>query len=403
MFSVIFKLAWKNSFLRASRTLLVIVMIAVSMSMMLGISGIYDGMIENMADKNQRSDSGDISIYAKEYRSQKDIKYRINRAKEIREEIKNIDGVESTVLRVKAEGLLSTAEKSSFASIIGIDLKDEQIFGKFSEFLKDGEIDFKNRGALIGIESAKKLKVRIGSKVVFSTQDVNKEINSIALRIRGIIQTTNINLDKGAIFVNIQDASKFLSLFEGEAMQIAVMTEDNAVFEKIKNRYPYLDVKSFLELNPMIKQMQDMTLIFNSITFFIVMGVVFVGIFGVMYVSILDRIREFGIVLALGMNYKYIRAQIILESLVVGFLGYLLGAVFGAVILIYLRDYGVDFSSFSDALEMWGYEAIIYATIKVSYFTATFIAIITASLLSVLIPLKKIKKLHPIDVIKADV
>ena len=186
-------------------------------------------------------------------------------------------------------------------------------------------------------------------------------------------------------------------------MQIAVMTEDNAVFEKIKNRYPYLDVKSFLELNPMIKQMQDMTLIFNSITFFIVMGVVFVGIFGVMYVSILDRIREFGIVLALGMNYKYIRAQIILESLVVGFLGYLLGAVFGAVILIYLRDYGVDFSSFSDALEMWGYEAIIYATIKVSYFTATFIAIITASLLSVLIPLKKIKKLHPIDVIKADV
>ncbi|OHE07285.1 MAG: ABC transporter permease, partial [Sulfurimonas sp. RIFCSPLOWO2_12_FULL_34_6] len=260
-----------------------------------------------------------------------------------------------------------------------------------------------NRGALIGIGSAKKLKVRIGSKVVFSTQDVNKEINSIALRIRGIIQTTNINLDKGAIFVNIQDASKFLSLFEGEAMQIAVMTEDNAVFEKIKNRYPYLDVKSFLELNPMIKQMQDMTLIFNSITFFIVMGVVFVGIFGVMYVSILDRIREFGIVLALGMNYKYIRAQIILESLVVGFLGYLLGAVFGAVILIYLRDYGVDFSSFSDALEMWGYEAIIYATIKVSYFTATFIAIITASLLSVLIPLKKIKKLHPIDVIKADV
>ncbi|MCK4874340.1 MAG: FtsX-like permease family protein, partial [Sulfurimonas sp.] len=152
----------------------------------------------------------------------------------------------------------------------------------------------------------------------------------------------------------------------------------------------------------MIKQMQEMMVIFNSITFFIVMSVVFIGIFGVVYVSILDRIREFGIVLGIGMQYKYIRAQIFLESIIVGLLGYISGALLGAVLLIYLRDYGLDLSSFSDALEMWGYEAIITGTIKVSYFTTTFGAIITASVLSVLIPLRKIKKLNPIDVIKAE-
>lgn len=400
MYKLILKMAWKNSFIRLSRTLLVIIMIAVSMSMMLGIQGIYDGMVNNMVDKNKRSDSGDISIFAKDYRVNRDLSHRVKNAQEIKAEIQKMDGVEAVALRLRADGLLSTARKSSFALVVGIDLNEEERFGKFSEFLKEGSVDFQKQGAIIGIELAKTLKVRVGSKVIFSTQDGSGEINSIALYIRAIVQTTNIALDNSAIFIDMGQLHKFLGTASTEATQIAVRGE--GLYGKLKAKYPNLDVKSFLELQPMIKQMQDLMAIFNSVTFFIVMSVVFVGIFGVMYVSILDRIREFGIMLSVGMHYKYIRLQIFFEALFVGLIGYLSGAVLGAVILIYLKNHGIDLSSFSDALEMWGYEAIIHATIKVSYFTATFMAIITASLLSVLIPLRKIKKLNPIEVIKAD-
>ena len=195
MFKLILKMAWKNSFLRLSRTLLVVLMIAVSMSMMLGLQGLYDGMAFNMLDKNKRSDSGDISIYAKEYRVDKDLKHRLMNASEIKKEIEQMQGVDAVVMRLKADGLASTARKSSFASIVGIDLKAEDAFGKFSEFLKEGEIKLDKRDALIGIELAKTLKVRIGSKLIFSTQDSTGEINSIAVRIRAIVQTTNISLD----------------------------------------------------------------------------------------------------------------------------------------------------------------------------------------------------------------
>ena len=402
MFKLILKMAWKNSFLRISRTLLVVIMIAVSMSMMLSIQGLYDGMAFNMLDKNKRSGSGDISIYAKEYRIDKDIKHRVKNAQKIKEEIEQMPGVKAVVLRLKTDGLAATARKSSFASINGINLADEERFGKFSEFLKEGKIDLEKRGALIGIELAKTLKVRIGSKVIFSTQDSSGEINSIALKIKAIVQTTNIGLDSNAIFIDIKKLHKFLGTSSDTSTQIAIMSEDETLYEKLRAKYTNLDVKNFFELQPMMKQMQDMMVIFNSITFFIVMSVVFIGIFGVMYVSILDRIREFGIILSIGMHYKYIRLQIILESIIVGLLGYFSGAVLGAVLLVYIKDYGLDLSAFSDALEMWGYEAIIYGTIKISYFTTTFAAIITASLLSVLIPLRKIKKLNPIEVIKAE-
>jgi ABC-type lipoprotein release transport system permease subunit len=402
MYKLILKMAWKNSFLRPARTLLVITMIAVSMSMMLAIQGLYDGMVKNMIDKNKRSGSGDISIYAKDYRAQKDIKYRIKDAKKIKEDIQKLDGVKSVVLRIRAEGLASTARKSSFSSVHGIDLKEEEHFGAFSEFLKEGEINFEKRGIAIGIELAKTLKVRIGSKLIFSTQESSGEINSIALKVKGIVQTTNISLDSNAIFVDIKTLHKFLGTDAADATQIAIMSEEINLAKLLKAKYSNLEVKSFLELQPMIKQMQEMMVIFNSITFFIVMSVVFIGIFGVVYVSILDRIREFGIVLGIGMQYKYIRAQIFLESIIVGLLGYISGALLGAILLIYLRDYGLDLSAFSDALEMWGYEAVITGTIKLSYFTTTFAAIITASCLSVLIPLRKIKKLNPIEVIKAE-
>lgn len=402
MYRLILKMAWKNSFLRPARTLLVITMIAVSMSMMLGIQGLYDGMVVNMIDKNKRSDSGDISIYAKDYRVERDIKYRVKNAHEIKEQIEMMKGVEAVVLRVKADGLISTARKSSFASVIGIDLGQEERFGAFSEFLKEGNIDLQKRGAVIGIELAKTLKIQVGSKVIFSTQDSFGEINSIALYVRAIVQTTNISLDNSAVFIDINQLHKFLGTTLNEATQIAIRSKDEKLYNELKVKYRDLDVKSFLELQPMIKQIEGMMVIFNSITFFIVMGVVFIGIFGVMYVSILDRIREFGVVLGIGMQYKYIRLQIFLESIVVGLLGYIGGVVLGAILLIYLKDYGLDLSSFSNALEMWGYEAVIHGTIKVSYFTTTFGAIITASLLSVFIPLRKIKKLNPIEVIKAE-
>ena len=249
-------------------------MIAISMSMMLGLQGFYDGMVDSMIDKTKRSDSGDVSIYAKDYRVQNDIKYTIKNATNIRDEIQKLDGVKAVVLRLRAEGLLATARKSSFASIHGIDLKQEEHFGEFSSFLKRGKINLDKRGAIIGIELAKTLKVGVGSKLIFSTQDVSGEINSIALRIRAIVQTTNIQLDSNAIFIDIKRLHKFLGTSPSEATQIAIMSEDKKLTNTLKQKYSTLDVKSFLELKPMIKQMQDMMAIFNSIIFFIVMSVV---------------------------------------------------------------------------------------------------------------------------------
>lgn len=403
MYRLIIKLAFNNAFLRLSRTLLVIIMIAVSMSMMLSLQGLYDGMTLSMIDKTKRSDSGEISLYNKNYRVSKALKDNIPNATSIQKELENRSDVNAVVLRLKAEGLSSTARKSAFSTVIGIELNAEEKFGEFGLFLKSGELRLDKRGALLGSELAKTLKIKIGSKVIFSTQDSSGEINAMSLRVRGIVQTSNISLDNSAVYVDRKKLQKFLGVSADEATQIAIRSDSSLLQEELTRKYKNLDVKSFLELYPMMKQMQEVMIIFNSITFFIVMMVVFIGIMGVMYVSILDRIREFGIMRSIGMSYALIRSQIFLEALFVGVLGYVFGAILGFLALYYLQTQGLDLGAYADGMESYGYSSVLYATIKLSYFTSTFVAIIGASLLSVLPPLRKIKTMNSIEVTKVDI
>ena len=402
MYSLMFKLAFNNAFLRLSRTLLVIIMISVSMSLMIALQGLYDGMVLSMIDKTKRSDSGEISIYAKNYRISKEVNENIKNALEIKKDLEDLSEVSSVVVRIKAEGLLSTARKSNFSTIIGIDLSAEEKFAKFSEFLDDGELLLGKRGALICTTLAKELKVKLGSKVIFSTQDSSGEINAMALKVKGIIKSTNILIDGASIFVDRKRLEKFLLLKKDTATQIAIRSESVQLSESLKSKYKELDVKSFLELNPMLKQMEEIMVIFNSITFFIVMIVVFIGIMGVMYVSILDRIREFGIMRSIGLPYRLIRLQIFMEALFIGFSGYIVGSILGFAMLSYLVHIGLDLSSFAEGLESFGWSSILYADIKADYFTYTFLAIIAASLLSVIPPLRKIKNMNSIEVTKVD-
>ena len=401
MYKIILNIALRNAFLRKSRAILLILMISFSMGVMLSIEGLYDGMATNMIDKTKRSNSGEISIYAKEYRSNKDIKYTIKDTQTIVEAIKTIDGV-YVVSRFSVEGLSQSATKSYPASLVGVDFEDEEVFGKFSEFVKEGNLDLGKRGCAIGKELAKNLKLRLGSKVIFTSRDAHGDIQSTLFRIKAIINSSNMIIDNQSIFTTKAKVLAFAGVDKTSSTQIAIRTSTQDAIDAIKVKYTNYDALDFKELNPTLRQMQDMMNIFNSITFFIVMFVVFIGILGVMYVSILDRIREFGIMLALGYKYSFIRTQVIYEALFLGLAGFIFGSIIGLALLSYLKYYGLDLSSFADGMASFGMASILHADIKLSYFTSSFFAIILASILSVFLPLKKIKKLNPTEVIKAE-
>ena len=223
MFRLIVRMAWLNVWRRKARSLLVIIMIAVSMGVMLSIQGLYDGMTKHMIDSTIRSDSGEISIYAPSYRLQQSLTYTMHDSQKLISELRDIPQITAVAQRIHATGLVSTARKSTMAKMIGIDVQSEEAFGKFEAFLIDGNISWgeEGYGTLIGKKLAKTLGVTLESRIIFSSQNRDGELSSVALRIKGIIQTTNPAIDDMGIFVSLERAEIFTGLDREHRTQIA--------------------------------------------------------------------------------------------------------------------------------------------------------------------------------------
>ena len=405
MYKLAQHLAWLSLWRRKTRSLMVIMMIALSLSGLLGLQGLYDGMISHLINTTIRSDSGEISIYAKEYRLNKSLDYRLSPLSKFENTFSKIEEIDAYAVRLEQEGLIATAHKSLGATLKGISLEKEQNFGQLDAFITEGTYSFGkgNKNALIGSALAKKFHLTIGSRVIFTAQDVTGEINSISFRISGILKSGNPAIDENTVFVSMEKMSKFLNLKQS-ATQIALRVKDTEhigiVQKELQLLLPDIDVLRWDELYPLLIQMQELMNIFNLASYAIVFIVAALGIFGVMLVSVLERMREFSIMLAIGTPYKIVRNQILLEASFLGLIGYLAGAFLGWCLLLYMSTSGIDMRSFEAGLEMYGYSAVMYANMHLYYFFQAFFAVFFATLLSVIWPLRKLKKIKPIQVIQ---
>ena len=384
---------------------MVILMIGLSLGGLLSIQGLYDGMVTHMINTTIRSDSGEISLYAKGYRLEKSLDHRLTPLSHIKKRLSSIEGVNSYAIRLQQEGLIATAHKSLSATLKGVSLKKEREFGQFDTFVTKGTYGFGKDGkeALIGSALADKLNLSVGSRVGFTAQDASDEISAISFRISSIFKTANKSLDESTVFVSMEKMERFLSLKES-ATQIALRINETDQIAKIQKAlqrsFPDIEVLRWDELYPLLIQMQDIMKVFNWVSYTIVFTVAALGIFGVMLVSVLERIREFSIMLAIGTPYKMVRDQIIMEAVFLGIIGYIAGVVLGWLALFYMSTAGVDLRSFEAGMEAFGMNAIMYADIRLYYFLQAFFAVFFATLLSVIWPLRVLKKIKPIQIIQ---
>ena len=404
MYRLTSKIAWASLVRRRTRSVLVVMMIAVSLWGLFFMEGIYDGMTEQMINNAIRSDSGHISLFGEGYRLDPDLSRQVDDVAVVDSLLARDSRVLSYVKRLKQDGLVATAHYSRGVAIFGVDLAAEEKHGRLKGYLSQGEFSFgkKGRGAIIGFKLADKLQVRIGSKIVLSAQDSHEEVSAAPLKVRGILKTNNMALDENAVFIGDKKARKLLSMDEGVS-QVAVILHDEAQIaglqQELRRQFPHLEILRWDELYPALMQSRVMMEGFNLVTSLLIFCVAALGIFGVMLVSVLERLREFGIMLAIGTRFSQLRNIIFVESFFLGFIGFSLGSLVGGATLYFFKVNGLDLSMFSDAFDEFGMDAVTYAIIRPGYFVMALAAVTLATFLSVLIPLRVLKKSKPIEAI----
>jgi len=362
-------------------------------------------MTEQMITNSIKSDSGELSVYGKNFRNEEDIKFQISNIKKIQNDLNTNQNIASYSKRVIVNSLVATASYSSSAKIYGVDLKEQKIQNNFDKYIIDGSYSFtinnKNNGAIIGFKLAKKLKLKLGKKIIVSTQNINNEISSMVLKVKGIIKTNNMNIDQRAIFMDIKQSQMLLGI-KG-VHQISIMLKDKDYLKtyqkQLQDKFKNVDIYNWEELYPALIQNRHMMEMFNYISFALVFFIATIGIFGVILVSVLERLREFGIMRAIGTKFSSIVKIIFLESFVMGMVGFLIGSLLSFLTLYYFNSYGLNLSNISDALDEFGIDAITYTIIKSDYFIISFFAVFISTMLSVIIPLRVLKKSKPVEVI----
>ncbi len=403
MYDLIIKTALNSMLRRKLRTVLVITMIAVSLWGLLLMQGIYEGMTEQMITNAIKSDSGHLSIFAKEFRKEKSLKSQIINIKPIEKLLKKQKNIKSYTKRILTNGLIATASYSRATQIYGIDLQNEKKHSTLDRYIKNGKYEFgkKSKGAIVGYQLAKKLKLKVGKKIILTTQNINNEIISISLKVKAIIKTNNMSIDETGVFIDIDKAKKFLNIKGIHQISIIFKNEKNIISfqDKLKDKTKQLDILRWDEMYPALLQGRIMMEQFSFVSYALVFFTATIGIFGVVLVSVLEKLREFGILRAIGTRFSILAQIIFLESFFIGIIGFLFGAIIGGATLYYFNIYGLDLSSFSDALDEFGMDAITYAVIKTEYFVTAFISVLIASVLSILFPLRVLYKSKSVDVI----
>jgi putative ABC transport system permease protein len=250
------------------------------------------------------------------------------------------------------------------------------------------------------------LDYRIRNKIQLTISDEMGTPLQGTFRICGIYRTTNSGFDQATVFVNSADLT---SLYDGKSIlihEIAVLTDDIGNADSVKGMLSGISrlntVSTWKELAPDASMMNDFMIIYYFIFIGIVLFALAFGIINTMMMTILERTKELGMLMAIGMNRKKIFGMIMLETIFLTIVGAIAGMLAGWIIIGYLGKTGIHFSSWGEGFEAIGFAATVYPVITPSFFIFITVMVIAMAMISSLWPARKALKLDPAEALRTE-
>jgi ABC-type lipoprotein release transport system permease subunit len=249
--------------------------------------------------------------------------------------------------------------------------------------------------------------VHLKSKIVFTFQNANEEMQSVAFRVCGIYKTSNSMFDESTVFVKYDDIFPLTALPENAIHEVAINLPDlktcDLVYPKIKAALPGLEVLSWKEINPTLSLSLGATEFFGAIIIGIFLLALSFGIVNTMLMAILERTKELGMLKAIGMSKNKIFRMIMLETVFLTLLGSVAGVILATIVLTPSLKTGIDLSfMMGDALEDYGFSAIVYPVINLKMFVEIAVLVVVAGILSAVYPARRALKIKTIEAIKTE-
>ena len=391
------------------RSLVIIFSIALGIFAGVISGAFFKGMADQRIQKVIKTEISYIQVHNPGFEQTSDFANFISNAEEIDDSILKIPNVVGVSRRMSIESMAASAETASGVLISGIFPEDEKTVTSISSKLIDGKYfeGIARNPVVIGKKLAEKLNVKVRSKIILTIQDLENNITSGAFRVAGIYSTDNNMFDEANIFVRFSDLQKLTNFPIDGAHEIAINIDDNnnlasvltAVKDVTGNK---LDVKSWKELSPEMNYLTEAMDMYMYIFIIIILMALLFGIINTMLMVVMERTKEIGMLMAIGMNKIKVFSMIVFESVMLSLTGGIVGIIIGAISAKFGETHPIDLSIWAQGYQQLGYDAFVYTSLDPEMLINVTVLVILTGIIAAIYPAYKALKNDPADALRIE-
>jgi ABC-type lipoprotein release transport system permease subunit len=404
------RLAWKNLWRNRRRTLITLAAISMSVMLVQAFHNLSFGVYARMVDSGVRAGSGHIAVYRGDYVTSRDenLSYPPGETAAV---IGDIPGVEAVLPRLYLPGLAQSSRESRGIVVSGVDPRTELRISPFLAGLPADKMirTADSRDAVLGARLLRELKIEEGSKFVITLQSRDGELVNELFRVRGVIDTGIREVDSSLIMVGRERAAAMAGI-PGEVHELAVILrradDDAEVFpviaDVLKDR-PELHPVPWEKAMPNLANAIKLDYASQKFIFVVILLIVTIGVVNTLLMSVMERLREFGVILALGASAAVLRRMVLAEALVLGAAAMTLGCILGSLATWYLVEVGIDLRAFvPETLEYGGvvFDPILRAAWDLAWMAQIALYVVALVLLASLYPAVKAGRTRPAEAMR---
>jgi len=405
---MIWAIAWRNIWRNKLRSIVIIIAVALGIFAGVFTWAFYRGLVVQRIQNAISTESSHIQIHHKDYLTNPDQKFVVPNLNKVAASVEKIPGVKAVAQRIVVNAMISSAETGAGVRIIGIDVeKEKQVTNIFSK-VREGSYFFGNTKTpiVLGAALAGKLSVRLRSRVVLTLQTMDGTLTSGLFRVEGIYKTSNTTYDEMNVFLRITDIAALTGLEETSGHELAVLLTDNSLLnvtaDKMVKDFPGLDTRTWREIMPEVSLVEESMDMAMYIFLGVVLAALVFGIVNTMLMAVLERVKELGMLMSVGMNKTRVFLMILLETVMLSLTGGVIGIIAGYLVTLLYSRHGISLSKFAEAYEKLGYETRIFPVPDPGIDLKVTIMVLITGILAALYPAMKAIGLNPADALRSD-
>ena len=401
---MIWQMGWRNIWRNPRRTIVIMIAVVIGIWNMIFLGALMRGVADQMVRNGIATLTGHIQVQHKGYRRDPVIENSIAEPKAVVEALESdLPPGANWAPRLRVNAIVSNARHSRGATLVGIDPQREAAVSFIGQVAIDGRYleAGDGLGIMIGRKMAENFETGLGRKLVLMAQDSSGEIASRAFRIAGIYRAELEATEAQFVFVTLPAAQEMLKLPGGiseASILLASSSEAEEAADRLRSALPSDEYAVFTwqQLLPAlfaVLKMYDVVILLWYLAVFIAMGF---GIVNTTLMAVFERIREFGLMKALGMKPLWIVREVLVESVILLVMGMAAGNLLGFLSVLALHG-GIDLSSLALGLEFAGMPRVVYPVIMYKDVASANLMVLLLGLLVSLYPAVKAARFTPVE------